>query len=269
MENEFIRQFLEPQTPKNKWDYINPLCKLIICASISIATFAVGSWQLGALVLIVSLGIAIYTKKTKAFLAMVLLVFLSAGIMGAAVRISTHLSDGGPIAFTLFGVAVPVSALMNYLDYVLMMEGFVCILVVFFITTEIRDLCYCLERIGMSPKVTFLVLVAFSMISAIQEKLNTVRESQSARGIEMEGNFWVKVKTIIPILFPVIISSITSVEERTLAMNARAFGASRHNSHLRNLRKVNGVDISLVVVCLIISVALIAFKALGFSCILF
>jgi len=257
MDSKFIQQFYQDKRGETWWQDIDPLCRFIMCLSLSVATFTIGSWQMGLCAVIFGFIIAGCTKKVKFYMGMLLLVFISAGILGAIVRIPPHLNDGGAIAFTIFGVSVPMSALMNYLDYLLMMEGFAGLLIVYFLTTEMRDICYCLERKGMSPKGTFLVLVAFSMITSIQQKLSNVRESQSARGIEMEGNFGVKVKTIIPILFPVIISSVTSVEERTLAMNARAFGASRHNSHLRNLKKAGALDIGLMWICVAVSVLLI------------
>ncbi len=50
-------------------------------------------------------------------------------------------------------------------------------------------------------------------------------ESQSARGIETEGNVLVRSKAFLPVLGPVILSSIAATEERTITMETRAFYA--------------------------------------------
>ena len=56
-----------------------------------------------------------------------------------------------------------------------MIEGFLGIFLIFFMTTEMRDLCYCLEQKGMSPAATFMVLSTFSGITSIKDKLNPAK----------------------------------------------------------------------------------------------
>ena len=80
-----------------------------------------------------------------------------------------------------------------------------------------------------------MFLSTFACIASVKEKLNAVRESQRARGIETEGNLFVKLKSILPVLFPVIISSMTGIEDKTLAMSARAFGVNKKNTALRTI----------------------------------
>jgi energy-coupling factor transporter transmembrane protein EcfT len=106
----------------------------------------------------------------------------------------------------------------------------------------------------MSSTVTFMVLSTFSSITSIKEKLNRVRESQRARGIETEGNLFVKVKSILPVLFPVIISSMTGIEDKTLAMDARAFAADGAHTSLRKIQPVKWSEKTVAVVAVVISI---------------
>ena len=85
-----------------------------------------------------------------------------------------------------------------------------------------RDLCYCLEQKGMSPSATFMVLSTFSGIASIKDKLNNVRESQRARGIETEGSFIVKLA---------ILNHGCSVGDNCV-INTRAL--IEHGCHIKN-----------------------------------
>ena len=178
------------------------------------------------------------------------------------IRLFIHLGDEGPVAFYIFGAAVPVSAVIGCLDLVFMIEGFLGIFLTFFLTTEMKDLCGSLERVGMSPTASFMVLSTFSSIASIKNKLETVRESQRARGIETEGGFVTKAKSVLPVLFPVIISSMTGIEDKTLAMNARAFAAKGEHSSLRLSAPPGGSEIALSVTVFIACVAVCVFGKL-------
>jgi energy-coupling factor transport system permease protein len=56
------------------------------------------------------------------------------------------------------------------------------------------------------------------------ERAATITDAQRARGLDTEGSVGARLRGIVPIVGPVILGSIGDVEERTLALEARAFG---------------------------------------------
>ena len=56
------------------------------------------------------------------------------------------------------------------------------------------------------------------------ERANVIQASQRARGLDTEGSLWARVRGVLPLVGPVILSSLTEVEERSLALEVRAFG---------------------------------------------
>ena len=230
---EFIESFRHYQKRGHWWYDFNPLCKLILVLSIGFTSMIVFRWQVGLPIFVLATIIAATTPIFKTYLKTIGVMFVLGCLLTVGVRLFVHLGDPGPVAFYLFGAAVPVSALISCLDLVFMIEGFLGIFLAFFLTTEMRDLCSSLEQVGMSPTASFMVLSTFSSITSIKDKLETVRESQRARGIETEGNLMTRVKSVLPVLFPVIISSMTGIEDKTLAMNARAFAAKGKHTSIR------------------------------------
>ena len=96
--------------------------------------------------------------------------------------------SGTTVLFELFGV-LPVTkeALINGLNTASYLLGFSGAIVLFFVTTEMRDLMYALEKKGVSHEISYIVLASFQTIIDLKKNTDLIMESQKARGIETEG----------------------------------------------------------------------------------
>ena len=56
------------------------------------------------------------------------------------------------------------------------------------------------------------------------ERASVIASAQRARGLDTEGSVRARLRGILPLAGPVILSSLTEVEERSLALEVRAFG---------------------------------------------
>lgn len=258
-EKEFIESFRQYQKTNNWWCDFHPIAKLVFCLSLGFMTMISFRWQVGLVVFVLAAVIAVQTPVTKKYFTTLGVMFLLGCVFTVGVRIYVHMGDPGPAAFYILGKPVPVAAIISCLDLVFMIEGFLGIFLMFFMTTQMRDLCYCLEQIGLPSTATFMVLSTFACVGSIKEKLATVRESQRARGIETEGSLPVRIKSILPVLFPVIIGSMTGIEDKTLAMSARAFTAQGKHTSLRKVAPAKpiekGIAVLALVVCTCITIA--------------
>jgi energy-coupling factor transport system permease protein len=93
----------------------------------------------------------------------------------------------------------------------------------FYLTTRPADLVLDLERRGVSPRVAFVANASVQTVPAMVERAAQITAAQRARGLDTEGSPWRRVRGIVPIVGPVILGSIAEVEERTMALEARAF----------------------------------------------
>ena len=64
----------------------------------------------------------------------------------------------------------------------------------------------------------------------------------------MEGNIFVRAKAFFPVLSPLMLGAISSAEEKSIAMDARAFSIESEHTFLRELRTVPGWEKVLVIV---------------------
>ncbi len=61
-------------------------------------------------------------------------------------------------------------------------------------------------------------------VPAMVERSSVIASAQRARGLDTEGSLRARLRGILPLVGPVILSSLTEVEERSLALEVRAFG---------------------------------------------
>lgn len=125
-----------------------------------------------------------------------------------------------------------------------------------FQSTQNKELSRALEDRGMNYKVVYVFLSSMQMIGVLNNKSKTIMNAQRARGVETEGNIFVRAKAFFPTMVPLVLSSITDMEERVLTMESKGFNAPCQKTHLLQLHK-SGAEkgtIAVFVVLFVISV---------------
>ncbi len=185
--------------------YIGPL--LIVAAILGLATWAGVLGRLLRASILLSLPIAISVVLVS--------VFTRAG--------ETVLFVVGPFDATLEGVDFAGQTLIRLLAISTSIGLFV-------LTTDPRAFVLDLERRGVSPRFAFVAVATIEAVPTLVERAATIGESQRARGLDTEGSLRARLRGLLPIVGPVIITSLTDVEERSLALESRAFSrpGTRH-----------------------------------------
>lgn len=237
MEQTFIDSFRHYQTYHNWFLDFNPLSKLNLLFALGFATMVAASWEFGLPLCVLYCVLAFCSGKGKSFLKPFGVVVLIFGFFTLVIR--QFSVEGSTVLFRLFGV-LPVTqeALINGLDTASYLLGFSGAVILFFATTQMRDLMYSLEKKGMSHEVSYIVLASFQTITDLKKNTAQIMESQKARGIETEGSVIRRMKAFFPILGPLVLGAISSTEEKSIAMDARAFSVKCSHTFLRELRPV-------------------------------
>lgn len=219
---------LAPPTP-SPYHRLNPLTKAALAAIATLAAFALGGY-VAPLVILAVLVIpgAIAARLLPRLLRVAALISLPISISVALVSIFTRagvhvLFTVGPFHATSEGVDFAAQVILRL--FVSAMA-----LALFGMTTEPRAFVVDLERRGLSPRVAFAAAATLETIPAMVERAQAIQSAQRARGLDTEGSILARVRGILPLVGPVILSSLTEVEERSLALEVRAFGrpGARH-----------------------------------------
>ena len=132
----------------------------------------------------------------------------------------------------------------------------------FGLTTEPRSFVLDLERRGLSPRFAFIALATLEAVPAMVERASVIASAQRARGLDTEGSVRARLRGVLPLVGPVILSSLTEVEERSLALEVRAFGRPGRR-HLLWRIPDSGTQLIVRAVLLLALVAAIAGRITG------
>jgi energy-coupling factor transport system permease protein len=139
----------------------------------------------------------------------------------------------GPLAPTWTGLTAALQASLRVVAFALSVA-------VFSLTTPTDDLLVDLEHRGLGRRGVFVIGSAIRTIPRMVERASEIVDSQRARGLDTEGSPIRRARGVVPLAGPMVLSALTDVEERTMALEARAFSAPGRRTTLRPIPDSGG-----------------------------
>lgn len=209
-----------PATP-SPYHRLNPLTKAVIATVGSVGAFVLGGYvgpiAIMALMLVLAWRAGVLVPLARVSLLLTLPIAISVVLVSVFTRAGTNvIFEIGPFDATVEGVDFALQTLVRLFAISLSIGLFI-------MTTEPRAFVFDLERRGVPPRAAFVAVATIEAVPTLVERATTISESQRARGLDTEGSFRARVRGLLPIVGPVIIGSLTDVEERSLALESRAF----------------------------------------------
>lgn len=139
----------------------------------------------------------------------------------------------GPVGFYEEGILYATGIGLNILNMLLSFAVFV-------LTTSPQELVDELEKNGFSPKFGYVIISVFQIVPQMLGTKDTITDAQRSRGMETEGKLSVRMKAFIPLISPVVMSSLINTRERAIALEVRGFGRKNKKSFLYDRPKHKG-----------------------------
>lgn len=102
-------------------------------------------------------------------------------------------------------------------------------------TTHPVDLALALTRAGLSVEVTYVLLAAVQLLPDMQARGRAILEAQQSRGMAAGGTMARRLKALIPLVSPLLMSALHDAEMRALALDARGFRSAGVRTSVREL----------------------------------
>jgi energy-coupling factor transport system permease protein len=107
----------------------------------------------------------------------------------------------------------------------------------FFLTVHPDDFALALIKMRIPYEFAFAFSMAVRYVPTIATETETIRDAQMSRGLELErGNVFQKVRNYVPILIPIIVSSIRRALQVAESLESRAFGSTATRTSLHDLK---------------------------------
>lgn len=104
-------------------------------------------------------------------------------------------------------------------------------------TTSQEELMPNLIKKKVSPAISYLFLATLNVIPHMKTRMDTIKVAQEARGLVTDGNMIIRIKAFIPILMPLILSSLMDIHSRGITLEVRSFGVTRDTTSLYDLEE--------------------------------
>jgi len=136
------------------------------------------------------------------------------------------------VAFSILGLTFYQEGLEYALGLSLRFINLLCCTSIIILATKPSDLIQSLVRRGLSPRFGYVMSSVLQIIPQMSNTTQVILDAQKSRGMETEGNLFVRAKAYIPLLAPLVMSSLVSANDRSLALEVRAFNAQRKRTFL-------------------------------------
>jgi energy-coupling factor transport system permease protein len=94
----------------------------------------------------------------------------------------------------------------------------------FSFTTKPADITEALMQRGLSPRMGYVLQSALQIIPQTLDTAGRIQDAQRARGLETEGSLPRRARAYLPLMLPLVLSSLVATQERAMALEVRGFG---------------------------------------------
>lgn len=215
-----------------------------------------------AVIILSKIPIKLFLKNLKAILPIVIFT----GI------INLFYNSGGMVIFSVWKFTVTTGSLYRAIYMALRIVFLILISSVLTYTTTPNDLTDGIERllsplkfIGLKSAVHTLAMmmtIALRFIPTLVEETEKIMNAQKARGADLEsGKLFERIRALIPILIPLLISSVRRAYELAEAMECRCYNGGEGRTRMKQL-KCKNLDIMAVIATLFMCFCVILFNIL-------
>jgi energy-coupling factor transport system permease protein len=205
---------------------LNPVTKLVALLSIILAVFAVPHWWIPlGIVGVVIVPAAVLGRVGGRLLRLFLILLLPLLVVLFIIQ-GLFYPDGSTVLWEWGLAQLTTEGLLFALTIGSRLTALVLGSLVFVLTTDPARLMSALTQVGMSPKIAYVISASLQIIPAFQARAQSILLAQQARGLAIVGSPLKRARALLPLLGPLILGMITDVDERSTAMEARAFGAT-------------------------------------------
>ena len=240
---------------KDFFKKLYPLTKLYLALALIISAFIIPSHIYDYSMIIICGIIVSFENKLKIYSKRI---FLSLFWLFTAIFIIQSLFIPAGEVWLKFGfISVYKEGVMKAIGLTSKLTAIVSALTMLTLITPVKDFTLALEKKGLNPKAAFILMLTLQTIPEMKKQADVIMDSQKARGIETEGNVFVRAKALIPIFIPLVLSSIANTEERAITLEARGFSVGEKRTILYDIEETKNDKIMKVILAIFIVLSIV------------
>ncbi len=243
--------FLEYVAGESFLHKMNPVAKLGCAFIITIACFVTTSPVFLACILVLDAILAKQCDMVRQALGLAKAVTAFSVVLALIALLFTP--QGEVLVQLPWGYIGWVSIYSAVLVVVRLVACVVPIFLVFYVT-KLTDLANSLvENAHMPYKYAFVFMSCVRFIPVFMNDMAAIMEAQTARGVEFDGGLMKRVRLMVPLCVPLLVSSVRKTNSSAIAAEVRGFYLRGPHSAYKRYGFA-GMDCAALVVCVILLV---------------
>lgn len=234
---------------------VHPFTKLAYIATAISVPLLVGKLSFFAIFIALSLAVLASGRLLKRVVPLIafsftilITIFLIHGLFNQSNR--NILFSIGPLHFYREGLLYALHIGCNVLNMLLSFAILV-------LSAKPSELVEELEERGFSRRMGYIITSVFQIVPQMTGTMNTITDAQRSRGLETEGSLLTRAKAFLPLISPVVMSSLINTRERAVALEVRGFAAKQKKTYLADRTPHRGDTPITVVLLAMIAAALL------------
>jgi energy-coupling factor transport system permease protein len=211
---------------------LNPLTKLALVGSLVVAAFAVPfTWWPAALFAVVLLPAMVTAGVLRRF-GLLVVKFVGPVVVAVFVVQGLFFPEGDAVLAQLGPLSIKADGLLFAAQTASRLLVLVGAFLLLLLTTHPGVLMSAMVQGGLPPNVSYVLSATLQIIPTFHGRAQNILQAQRARGMETGGGPRRRLRALLALTGPLVLGSLTEVEERAIAMEARAFGAATQRTSL-------------------------------------
>ena len=240
---------------KNFFRNSYPLTKFYLAAVLLISAFILPNYTYGYLLIAICGIVAYFYEKLgiylkRVFFSLFFLTLIIFAVQGLMIPSNDIMAKFGFITVYKTGIITAVRLTSK-------IAALVSTITMLTLISKAKEFTVALEKKGLNPKAAFILLLSLQMIPEMKKQSDIIMDSQKARGVEMEGNVFVRFKALIPIFIPMVLSSIISTEERAITLESRGFSIGEKRTILNDIEETKNDKIMKIMLAIFIVLCIV------------
>ena len=240
---------------KNFFRNLYPLTKFYLAAVLLISAFILPNYTYGYLLIAICGIVAYFYEKLgiylkRVFFSLFFLTLIIFAVQGLMIPSNDIMAKFGFITVYKTGIITAVRLTSK-------IAALVSTITMLTLISKAKEFTVALEKKGLNPKAAFILLLSLQMIPEMKKQSDVIMDSQRSRGVETEGNVFVRFKALLPVFIPLVLGSIVNTEERAITLEARGFSIGEKRTILNELKETKNDKIVkiILVIFLILCIA--------------
>lgn len=255
-----MAKFLEYVPGESFLHRMNPSVKLICAAVFAIACFVTSNLVFLAAMLVFALVLACLCGMKRQTAGLMKGVFIFSLILAIVLVLTT---PRGIVLVPLPWGYISTGSLLAALTVIVRLEAAAIPLFLVFYVTKMSDLTNsAVKQLHVPYKYAFTFTSTIHFIPVFMNDMSAIMEAQTARGVEFDGSIVKRIRLMIPLCVPLLVSSVRKTNSAAIAAEVRGFNLRTRESGYKDYPLAARDGIAILVCILLLAVA-IALSVLG------